>query len=43
MNVVLIHVADVEIFYWISEHFDLLVALNEKSGIHQSLFHGFIL
>ncbi len=31
-----VHPADVEIFHRVSEKYDLLVALQEKSGDHQS-------
>ncbi len=31
-----VHPVDLEIFYWISENFDLLVALDEKWRVHQS-------
>ena len=35
-NCLPIHQVDVEVFHRISENFDLLVALQEKSGDHQS-------
>ncbi len=33
---VLIHLVDFEIFYWISENFDVVMVLEEKSEDHQS-------
>lgn len=30
------HLVDAKIFPWVSEHFGLLVALDKKSGDHQS-------
>lgn len=36
INICSIHLADVEIFHWISEHFDLLLLLDENLRHHSS-------